>query len=96
MGADGLCFVIQNTSTDCGTFLFGDSGGGLSADALNVKFDSFDPHAGGAGEPIVGFVEVRAGSTVVSMSNLLDFPFQRRHRREALVDSGYLALDTSP
>ena len=67
-GADGMAFILQNDARGTGVGGVGESG--LAADALNIKFDSYQ----NAGEPSAARIEVREGDLVLASADLSTFP----------------------
>ena len=73
-GADGIAFIVQNTPTGSAAIPTQVAENGLTSNALNIKFDSYDNDAGGGVEPSSAFIQVYSGTTVLTTVNLADFP----------------------
>lgn len=73
-GADGMCFIVQNSPEGNASLPLGPFENGLAAKALNIKFDSYQNAGTTPAEPSAAFVQVRAGDTVLATVNLLSFP----------------------
>jgi hypothetical protein len=69
-GADGMAFIVQNTSR--GTLAYPANGaeGGLPENALNISFDSYQND----GDPSSAMVKVLTGTTLVTSANLATTP----------------------
>jgi hypothetical protein len=69
-GADGMSFIFQNQPQGTGTFPSVEHENGLTSNALNVKFDSYQ----NLGDLSAAVIQVRAGSNVLATSDLRSFP----------------------
>lgn len=70
-GADGMSFMLQNNPAGSAAAPINTNENGLTADSLNIKFDSYKNDDT---EPSAAVVQVRAGSTVLATVNLATYP----------------------